>query len=243
MTEDAAVRVGEGSETGFVSVLKGALFVAKKDLRVEWRSKEILLTTGYFGLFVVLVFSFSFVAGAEKESVVPGILWVAIAFSGALGLGRVFEREKEGDCIRALLLSPIARTSIYLGKVLGVLAFMVSVQLVVLPAVWFFFNLRLPTDHVMYLLLIVALGTVGYAIVGTLLAAMLIRARSKDVLLAIVLYPLILPMLIIGVQATGCLFAPELPMSELQIYLRVLGLYDVVFLVANLWIFEPLLMD
>ncbi|MEQ8274524.1 MAG: heme exporter protein CcmB [Deltaproteobacteria bacterium] len=243
MTEDAAVAVPEKQEPGIFAVLRGALFVAKKDLRVEWRSKEILLTTGYFGLFVVLVFSFSFVAGAEKESVVPGILWVAIAFSGALGLGRVFEREREGDCIRALLLSPIARTSIYLGKVLGVLVFMVGVQAVVLPAVWFFFNLRLSMTNVAYLLGIVTLGTLGYAIVGTLLASMLIRARSKDVLLAIVLYPLILPMLIIGVQATGLLFAPELNLTELKVYLRVLGLYDAVFLVANLWIFEPLLMD
>lgn len=230
-------------EAGILDVLRDALFIANKDLRVEWRSKEILLTTGYFGLFVVLVFSFSFVAGADKESVVPGILWVSIAFSGALGLGRVFEREKEGDCIRALLLSPIARPSIYLGKVLGVLVFMIAVQLVVLPAVWFFFNLRMPLERVGYLLVTVGLGTIGYAIVGTLLAAMLIRARSKDVLLAIVLYPLILPMLIIGVQATGTLMEPKLALDELGIYIRVLGLYDVVFLVANLWIFEPLLMD
>ncbi len=243
MTEEAATHPLTKDGGGLFTVLRDALEIAKKDLRLEWRSKEILLTTGYFGLFVVLVFSFSFVAGAEEEAVVPGILWVALAFSGSLGLGRVFDRERDGDCIRALLLAPIARPSIYLGKVMGVLVFMTAVMAIVLPAVIFFFNLRLTWNLFGYLLVCVGLGTIGYSVVGTLLAAMLSRARSKDVLLAIVLYPLILPMLIIGVQATGVLLEPEPDLTEMSVYLRVLGLYDVVFLVANLWIFEPLLMD
>lgn len=243
MTEEAATHPITKDGGGLFTVLRDALEIAKKDLRLEWRSKEILLTTGYFGLFVVLVFSFSFVAGAEEEAVVPGILWVALAFSGSLGLGRVFDRERDGDCIRALLLAPIARPSIYLGKVLGVLVFMTAVMAIVLPAVIFFFNLRLTWNLFGYLFVCVGLGTIGYSVVGTLLAAMLSRARSKDVLLAIVLYPLILPMLIIGVQATGVLLEPEPDLTEMSVYLRVLGLYDVVFLVANLWIFEPLLMD
>ena len=228
-------RVGE--------VLKDAWTIAQKDLRVELRSREILLTMGYFGFLVVLVFAFSFPAGdVAVSAVAAGILWVSIAFAGTLGLSRVFEREREGDCMRALMLSPVSRPAIYLGKCLGVLVFMLSVEAVVLPAVAFFFNL--PIDHrTPYLLATLLLGTIGYTIVGTLLSAMLVRARAKDVLLAIVLYPLILPVLIIGVKASTVLLEPRPDLVELAVWMRVLGMFDIVFLVVGLWVFEPLLMD
>lgn len=231
-------------ERGLFGTLVDAWRITEKDLRVELRTKEIVLTMGYFGFLVVLIFSFAFFQdSATITSVAAGILWVAIAFSGTLGLGRVFEREKEGDCIRALLLSPIPRPSIYLGKAFGVVIFMVVVELVVVPSVYFFFNLDLDGTRTGILVGTVLLGTLGYAIIGTLLAAMLLRARAKDVLLAIVLYPLILPVLIIGVKATGVLLEPAPVWTELTLWLRILGLYDLVFLVASLWIFEPLLLD
>lgn len=231
-------------ERSVFGTLVDAWRITEKDLLVELRTKEIVLTMGYFGFLVVLIFSFAFFQdGATISSVASGILWVSIAFAGTLGLGRIFEREREGDCIRALLLSPIPRPSIYLGKALGVLIFMLVVEAVVVPSVYFFFNLNLDGTRAGVLLLTVLLGTLGYAIVGTLLAAMLLRARTKDVLLAIVLYPLILPVLIIGVKATGILVEPEPVWNELSLWLRLLGLYDAVFLVASLWIFEPLLLD
>ena len=128
----AAVRAKVVARQGFLQVLRDAAEIAKKDLRVELRSKEILLTMGYFGFLVVLIFSFSFYSNdAPISAVASGILWVSVAFSGTLGLGRILEREKEGDCIRALLLSPVSRPAIYLGKTFGVLAFMVVVELVV----------------------------------------------------------------------------------------------------------------
>ncbi|MBK6684308.1 MAG: heme exporter protein CcmB [Deltaproteobacteria bacterium] len=231
-------------ERSVFGTLVDAWRITEKDLLVELRTKEIVLTMGYFGFLVVLIFSFAFFQdGATISSVASGILWVSIAFAGTLGLGRIFEREREGDCIRALLLSPIPRPSIYLGKALGVLIFMLVVEAVVVPSVYFFFNLDLDRTRAGVLLLTVLLGTLGYAIVGTLLAAMLLRARTKDVLLAVVLYPLILPVLIIGVKATGILVQPEPVWNELSLWLRLLGLYDAVFLVASLWIFEPLLLD
>ena len=225
-------------------IVRDALTIAGKDVRVELRSKEILLTMGYFGFLVVFVFAFAFYRGdAPISAVSAGILWVSIAFAGTLGLNRIFEREREGDCIRALLLSPVARPAIYLGKAIGVLGFMLGVEAVVVPSVVFFFNLPLEPNRLAWIGLTVMLGTVGYTVVGTLLAAMLLRARSQDVLLAVIFYPLILPVLIVGVKATGALLEPEVVWVELSTWLRLLLFFDIVFLVAALWIFEPLVMD
>ena len=229
---------------GVTDVVRDAWTIAGKDLTAEMRSKEILLTMGFFGFLVVLIFAFAFFRGdAPIDAVAAGILWVAIAFSGTLGLGRAFDRERDGDCIKALLLAPVARPAIYLGKVAGIVVFMSAVELIVVPAVMFFFSIDLDLARAVRLLSVVLLGTVGYAVVGTLMAASLLRARSKDVLLAIVLYPIVIPVIIAGVKATSALFAPTLQMADLSLWTKVLVAYDVVFFVASLWIFEPLVMD
>lgn len=227
------------------STLGAAWAVAQKDLRLELRSKELLMTMGYFGFLVVLLFAFAFSGGRSvpMPPLVAGILWTAVAFSGILGLGRAFEREREDDCLRALLLSPIPRASIYLGKALGVLVFMVAVELVVLPATFFFFNVRAPEGCLPWLLLVLSLGTVGYAVLGTLLAAMLAKARAKDVLLAVVFYPLILPVLVVGVKATTALLDPLEPTEALRVWVQLLGFFDLAFGIVALWIFEPLVTD
>ena len=236
-----ALRPGRSSPA---LMLADAWTIARKDIRVEMRSKEILLTMGYFGFLVVFVFAFAFYRGdAPISGVSSGILWVSIAFAGTLGLGRIFEREREGDCIRALLLAPVSRPAIYLGKAFGVFAFMIAIEIVVLPSVVFFFNLPLQWTRLAWIAATVLLGTIGYSVVGTLLAAMLLRARSQDVLLAVVFYPLILPVLIVGVKSTGALLEPQVVWAELGTWLRLLLLFDIVFLIAGLWIFEPLVMD
>ena len=230
---------------GLLVTLGDAWAVAKKDLRLELRSKELLLTMGYFGFLVVLVFAFSFSGGRSvpMPPLVAGILWVAVAFAGTLGLGRAFDREREDDCLRALLLSPVSRSAIYVGKTVGVLFFMVAVELVVLPAVLFFFNVRPDAPTFGLLLAVLSLGTVGYAILGTLLAAMLARARAKDVLLAVIFYPLVLPVLIVGVKATTALLDPLESTEALGLWLRLLAFFDLAFGAVALWIFEPLITD
>jgi heme exporter protein B len=227
-----------------LDVGRDALTILRKDLRTELRSKEIVLTMGFFGFLVVLISAFSFFRGdAPITAVAAGTLWVAIAFSGTLGLGRAFDRERDGDCIKALLLSPVSRASIYLGKLAGIVVFMSVVEVVVVPAVALFFSLQLDATRLGWLVAVIALGTLGYAIVGTLLAASLLRAQSKDVLLAIVLYPVVIPVIIGGVKATSAILAPEILMGELRIWLNVLMVFDLVFLIASLWIFEPLILD
>jgi heme exporter protein CcmB len=227
-----------------LSFLRDAWVIAQKDLKVEIRSKEILLTMGYFGFLVVLIFAFTFFRGdAPIAAVAAGILWVAIAFSGTLGLSRAFDREREGDCLRALLLTPVPRAAIYLGKTIGILAFMIVVEAVVIPAVVFFFNLTLDIERLLRLVEVTILGTIGYSVVGSLLAAMLVRARTKDVLLAIVLYPLILPILVAGVKGTTVLLETPVNLDELAVWVPLLVFFDAVFFVASLWMFETLLTD
>ena len=145
--------------------------------------------------------------------------------------------------MKALLLAPVARTSIFLGKAAGVFVFMGVVEIVVVPSVFFFFNLELSAGALVRLFLTLGLGTLGQAIVGTLLAGVLQKTRSKEVLLAIVFYPIILPVIIVGVKATSALFDPTLPIEDFSVWVRLLALFDVVFLVASLWIFEPLVTD
>lgn len=221
-----------------------ALTIARKDLTLEGRSKEILLTMGFFGFLAVLTLAFAFRRGdAPIAPVASGSLWVAIAFSGTLGLGRAFERERENDAIRALLLSPVPRNAIYLGKSLGIAAFMVVVELVVVPAVLLFFTVPFDLDRLAWLGLLCGLGTLGYAFVGTLLAASLMRSGARDVLLAVVLFPIIVPVIIAGAMGTNALFEAQLARAELLTWVRVLGAFDVVMLVVSLWVFEPLIVD
>lgn len=225
-------------------MIADALRIARKDIRLELRSKEILLTMGFFGFLAVLVLAFAFRRGdAPLAAVGSGSLWVAIAFSGTLGLGRAFERERENDSMRALLLSPVSRNAIYLGKALGIALFMGIVELVVVPAVLLFFTLPVEPERLAALAALCVLGTIGYALVGTLLAASLARSGSRDVLLAVVLYPIIVPVIIAGAMGTNAVFEGEIAWPELMIWIRVLGVFDVVFLIVSLWIFEPLILD
>jgi len=226
------------------TILKGAFAIAQKDWQTEFRSKEILLTMGFFGLLIVLISAFAFYRGdLPAYALAAGSLWVAIAYSGTLGLGRAFEREREGDCIRALLLSPMPRQAIFLGKLLGIVSFMFVVELVVVPAVVIFFNQSLEFTQLWRLGVIMGLGTFGYGVVGTALAASLLRARTRDVLLAIVIYPVIVPVIMGGVKATTAILQPEMSVSDFELWARILFTFDVVFIVVSFWIFEPLLID
>ncbi len=230
--------------SGGRSIAADALTIAKKDLMVELRTKEILLTMGFFGFLSVLVLAFAFRRGdAPLAPVAAGSLWVAIAFSGTVGLSRAFDREREGDSIRALLLTPIARPAIYLGKAAGIALFMGITEVVILPAVLLFFSVPIDLERISALAGLTALGTLGYAIVGTLLAASLMRASSRDVLLSVVLFPVIVPVIIAGAMGTNALLEPAIAWPDLTLWTRVLIAFDAVFLVASLWIFEALILD
>jgi heme exporter protein CcmB len=217
--------------------------IVRKDLTVEVRSREIAYTTVFFAVSCVLVFAFALVReGRAPEDAAAGILWIAIAFAGTLALGRAFERERQSETLRALLLAPAARPAVYLGKLLGIVMLLVAAEIVLVPLVAFLFQSSL-LAHPVWLGAIVVSGTLGFASVGTLFAAMLVRARSRDVLLPVLLYPVTVPVIIAGVRGTAALLQPELDEAIAAFWLMLLVAFDVVFVTLALWTFEPVMTD
>lgn len=220
-----------------------ALLVLKKDLAIEAKSGEILYTTLFFAVACVLIFAMAFVKeGQPVDGAGAGILWIAVLFAGNLALGRTFERERHNETVRALLMAPAPRAAIYVGKLLGIVLLLFGAELVLVPLIAFLFQTAFFSQPALLVTLLV-LGTIGFASVGTLFAAMLVRSRTRDVLLPIVLYPITVPVIIAGVLGTSAILQtpPDRPMAELWIWLLVC--FDVVFLTLSLWTFEPLMTE
>jgi heme exporter protein B len=224
-------------------MMRLAWLILRKDLTVEVRSGEIAYTTLFFAVTCVLVFAFALVReGRPPEDGAAGILWIAVAFAGNLALGRTFERERQAETLRALLLAPAPRPAVYLGKLLGVIALLAGAEAVLVPLIALLFQARL-LAHPFWLVAILAAGTTGFAAVGTLFAAMLVRARSRDVLLPVLLYPIAVPVIIAGVRGTAVLLQPDLDVEVLRFWLALLLAFDVVFVTLALWTFEAVMTD
>lgn len=214
-----------------------------KDLRIEWRSREGLLTTACFALACVLVFSFGLVHdGTPVADSGPAVLWVAVALAGTLAMARTFERERAAGTLMAVLASPVPRPSIYLGKWGALMALMFAVELVLVPLVALFFQMPLQRRP-MTVALLVAAGTAGYAAVGTLFAAMLARTRTRDVLLPLLLYPMSVPVIIGGVRGTVAALADPYVPGMVSLWLPLLICFDAVFAVLALWTFGTLMTE
>lgn len=224
------------------ATLVTALRIAAKDLRIEARSGEIVLTTVFFALLVAVLTSLAFYFDeASARRIAAGVLWISISFAGLLAMGRSWARERENDVMRALLLSPAPRAGIYLGKAIGALAFLSIVELVLTPIVAVLFHLDL-VDYALPLFGLLLLGTIGFVAAGTLFAAMGVRTRARELVLSIVLFPLTAPALLAGVVATRELFAGA-PVGEILGWVRILLAADLVFLVSGLLLFDPLVSD
>ena len=223
--------------------LRVAWLVVRKDLTVEIRSLEILSTTLFFAVTVVLVFSFGLIKeGRAPDDVAAAILWIAIAFAGTLALGRTFDRERQNETLRALLLAPADRPALYVGKLAGIVLLLGLVELLLVMLVGLLFQAPILASPLMLVGLLVT-GTIGYASVGTLFAAMLVRARSRDVLLPIMLYPITIPVMIAGVRGTAAIFQATPDPAMAQFWLAMLFFFDAVFVTLALWTFEPLMTD
>ena len=237
---DRAMRSAPAARSSFLAT---AWLITRKDLVIEFRSREVVYTTLFFAVSCVLVFAFSFVKeGVAAQDAAAGILWIAIAFSGTLALGRAFERERQNDTLRALMLTPVDRPAVYIGKLAGVLALLAVVEAIVTPLVALMFGAPV-LDHALLLAALLAAGTIGFAAVGTLFAAMLVRARSRDMLLPVLLYPVVVPVIIAGVQGTTALVQPAFDAAVVRFWLLLLVTFDVVFVVLALWTFEAVMSD
>jgi heme exporter protein B len=223
--------------------LRTALLVFRKDFAIEVKGLELLTTTLFFAVSCVLVFAFAFVKeGQAVADAAVGILWIAIAFAGTLALGRTFERERYGETLRALLLAPAPRPALYVGKLLGVVSLLVIAEMLLVPLVALLFSAPLFARPLLLTLLLLT-GTIGFSAVGTLFAAMLMRARTRDVLLPILLYPITIPVIIAGVRGTAALAQSPPDEPTATMWLGILVAFDVVFVTLSLWTFEPLMTE
>jgi heme exporter protein B len=214
--------------------------VAWKDLLVERRSKETLNSLLFFSLALLFVFQFALDADRERLSaVLPGLLWLAFILSGMLGLGRVFLVERENDCWEGLLLAPGDKSAIYLGKLAGSLVLMFVVEAMVLALFALFFNVDL-APVLPPLIMVIVLGTVGFAAMGTLFAALTAQARARELLFPVLLLPVLVPVLLGTVKATEAVLLRE-PLADVAHWLKLLVAADVIYVVAGLLTFDFIL--
>ena len=208
--------------------------IVSKDLSLEKRSREMLSSMFIFSLIVILIFSFSFDLAVERASTVaPGVLWVAITFAGMLGLARSFVLERDQGCLDGLLLCPVDRSIIYLGKMLGNLIFISITEVIIVPLCFALFNLPF---HAL-LLPVILLGTIGFSAVGTLVSAMTVHARAREVMLPILLFPLVMPALIAAVKLTAGVLDGQ-SWAQMRNWLQLLVGFDVIYFVLSYLAFE-----
>jgi len=225
-----------------VSVLRAAWAIAAKDLRIEARTREVTVSTGLFAVLVVVLTSLSFfVDDLTARRIAPGVLWITITFAGLLAIGRTWAREREHDAMRGLLLAPIPRPAIFLGKAVGTLAFVGIVEALIVPLVGILFHVDL-VPRIAEIAAVLGLGTLGFVLTGSLFGAMTVRTGSRDLMLSVVLFPLITPALLAGVVATRGILGGE-PVAETFAWLRILVAFDVVVATAGYFLFGPLVSD
>ncbi len=173
---------------------------------------------------------------------VPGIIWVTVIFAGTLGVNRIFDRERENGCLRGLFLSPAGPTSVFLAKVMGLALFMVLTELVAVPAAFMFLGLKLAPGGLEPLLLSLTLGTLGFAFMGTLFGAMFASVRLREVLLPVVVYPLVTPLIVAGIELTGIAMGVGLAEEQGEWIRMMLG-FDLVFIGLPSWIFSRVMTE
>jgi len=209
--------------------------VVWKDLAAEWRSRELISSMGVFALLVIFIFNFALDLDPKtRSSVMSGVLWATFIFSGTLGLNRSMAIEKDRGCLDGLLLAPVDRTAIYFGKALANMIFILAIAAIVLPVCFILYGVNLFNPG---LLLVILLGVEGYVAVGTLLAAMAVQTRTRDILLPILLFPVAIPVLVAAVKASSG-FLAAIPMEEITPWLNLLLVFDVVFTAAAFMVFD-----
>lgn len=216
--------------------VRGLWAVLWKDLAVEWRSREVVTAMLVFALLAMFIFNFALeLEPRTRREVTAGVLWVSLAFAGTLGLNRSLAAEKDQGCLDGLLLAPVERTAIFFGKMLASLTFMLLTAGILLPLYSGLYGVEGMFRPAF--LLVVGLGALGYVAVGTLLASLAVQARTRDILLPILLFPVVLPLLVAAVKASSGLLAGE-ALASLGGWVNLLVVYDVVFIAVAIMIFQ-----
>jgi len=205
------------------------LAVVRKDIMLELRTKDIVVSVLVFSILVIVIFNFAIDPTPQTVAVVaPGVLWVAFVFGGVLGLTRSFALEKDGGNLRGILLAPASRDAIFFGKMLASFLFMMLVEVLVFPVFAVLFNFSLVEP---ILLPTAVLATLGIAAVGTVFSAMAVNTRAREVMLPLLFLPVIVPLIIAAVEATG-LMLRDGDLGDIAVWLSMLAAFDAIFLVV-----------
>lgn len=225
-------------ETGFLRArqyLHALAAVVWKDLAAELRSRELLSAMLVFALLVILIFNFALELDVSARSkITSGVLWTTFAFAGTLGLNRSMAIEKDRGCLDGLLLAPVDRSAIYFGKAVGNLIFMLIVEIIVLPVYSLLYNTNLFQPG---LIVVILLGSIGYVAVGTLLSTMAVQTRTRDILLPILLFPVVIPVMIAAVKASSG-FLEGIEMVDIRPWINLLIVYDIIFTSVAFMVFD-----
>jgi len=219
-------------KTSFFKAIRAVIW---KDLIAELRSKELVSGMLVFSLLVIFIFNFSLeLSPSTRASVTAGVLWVTIIFAGTIGLNRSMAVEKDRGCLDGLLLAPVDRTAIYFGKSIANWIFMLIVAAIILPVYSLLYNNNIISIGLIFVIL---LGSEGYVAIGTLLSSMAVQARTRDILLPILLFPVVIPILIASVKASNG-FLTGVPFNELTNWIYLLAAYDVIFTSVAFMVFD-----
>ena len=208
-----------------------------KDLKTEFRSRAFLSTTFMFALLVIVIFNFAFnLTPLNTPELSAGILWIAFLFAGTLGLGRSFQVEVENDCIHGLTLAPVDRTALYWAKCLGNLAFLVTVQAIIIPVYIVLYNINV-MEFFFRQSAVFLLGDIGFIALGTLVSAIAVNLKARELLLPVLLLPLLIPLIIFAASASSALInGPDMELFESRI--KFIAAFDVIFFVASSLVFD-----
>jgi heme exporter protein B len=224
--------------------LKDFLYLAWKDLLMEFRTKQMLNSMVIFSLLVIVIFNYSFsniLFNVEVADIAPGILWIAFTFAGMLGLSRSFSSEMEEGCLDGLKLCPVDPSTIYLGKVVSNLVIMFLIEAIIVPLFIVLFNFS-DVKGLAGLIVIILLGTIGFILVGTLFSALTVNMRTREILLPVILFPIIIPLIMSSVMATQKVLSTGDLFSAID-EIRLLIVYDLVFFIAAQLVFEYVIED
>ena len=222
--------------------MKQLWLLTAKDLRIEYRSRQAFQTTLFFALLILIIFQFAFDPGSEAtREASPGILWVALLFPGMIRLNQSFQMETEEDSLHGIVLSPVDRGVFYLSKFLANWIFLLLVGIISSLAFLFFFNFD-PSLQMLWLLLLVVLGLAGFSSVGTILAAMVAGSRSREVLLPILIFPIIIPIILAAVNGSQAVLIRQ-ELTDFDQWLKILVAFDVVYVATGYLVFEYVVGD
>jgi heme exporter protein B len=217
--------------------LRQTALLIRKDLVTELRTRDTITTLFFFAFLMVVIFVFSLSADERvARQVGSGVLWIAITFAGTLAVDRSFAREQEGDTLTALVLIPGLTRSLFVSKALLNLMYLVAVEMLVVPLTLVMLGISIPDGSLTVFILGLVAGTVGFVLVGTVVSAMLVAIRRRGVLLPIVLYPIVIPLLVMGVEALSVVLENR-PEAEAWSWVKLMAAADVIYLVGTVWLF------